>query len=192
MPRTRKINVTKGEREQLREFWKQKTPYKQVSEKTGLAFGTINSWFNAFNAGFNTSTEYLNAEARKLYYKNPYERYFRTRTCQQKFENSFAYLSLESLHLIMEEQKERDSRKTKSYELNAQELIPRLLDELEKVPRGKILVKIIKEHYFDFKTCKKIGEEKKVTKANISQLRIRAEEKLKEILQRTEFSNMFC
>jgi len=187
MAKTRRKNLTAEELGQLKKLWSQGLSKSEISEKTGLRYNTVNSFFVAFNKGFDSAIKYQNHLALEKGFINSWEKYVVTN--QQRFEQSFSCRSL--LDLFSKINQQRDYRIVHPYEIDPHELIPKLLNELEKVKGGNKFLSVIKSHYFQSKTLRKIASEQGVRDYQVIDARNRkALEKLREIVQRTEFSEM--
>ncbi len=188
----RKRHLTNNEIEQLKKLWSQGLTVSKITEKTGLRLGTVNGYFSSFNRGFDSVTQYLNFKALQAGYIDHNERYPYKRA-QQRFEDSISFCPIKKLYSKIKQQKDKDYKITHFYEIDPHELIPKLLNELEKIKAmGNIsLIDVIKKCYFESKSFKKIGKEEGLSYQRISALNENALEKLREIIQRTKFSEMF-
>jgi len=191
MKRTKRKNLTSNEKDQLKGLWSQGATISEASKKTELKYNTVNQLFIAFNAGFNSHTDYMNSKAQNAGYVNHNVRYPLVGN-QEKFENSIScYPSIDLFHEI-ERKKAKDFKITHFYEIDPDELIPRLLNELGKAKGGSRLVGGIQKHYFQSQSLKSIANEQGLkSKWTIGLRNKKALKKLREIVQRTEFSEMF-
>ncbi len=191
---TRRKNLIDAEKAQLKELWEQGLSGRETSKKIGLNYRTVRSWFSAYNAGFNSITDYLNFKSIQTGYPNSWLKYHQ-KSLQQRFEDSIPHCSYRYLFSKLEKQESENSRIAHSYEIDAVGLVHKLLDELGKTRKGKRDVTILREYYFNSKTDEQIGEiigKGELVKQAYNQLRQKALNKLREICDRTEISRMFC
>ena len=190
----RRKNLTDAEKTQLRELWEQGLTIKEVSKKMELKYGTVNNWFSAYNAGFNSITDYQNFRTIQAGYPTPRSRY-PEKSLQQKFEDSIFHFPYRDLLSKLEKQESESPKVACCYELDAIELVPKLLDELGKTKKGERDVTILREYYFDSKTDYQIGKmvgRRKMSYQASNELRHKALNKLRKIIQGKEFTEMFC
>jgi len=150
-------NLTDAEKAQLKELWEQGLTISKISKKMGIGYGTVNGWFTAYNAGFNSITDYQNSRAIQTGYPTTWSKYPK-KSFQQRFEEDMTPYSPRYLFSKLERQESENHKVAHSYEIDALELIPKLLDELGKTKKGERDVTILREYYFNSKTDEQIGE----------------------------------
>lgn len=187
MKRAKRKNLTSEEIKQLKEAWSQGLTTKQIYQETMLSKPCVDNYFSAFNKGFDSITAYQNNLALEKGFINHLGKYAISN--QQKFKKLVSYLPLPGLV-----RQQKDYRVVHFYEIDPHELIPKLLNELEKIKTtGKIsLIDVIKKHYFQSKSLKAIAKEQGLkSRWTIGLRKKKALEKLREIIQKTEFSQRF-